>query len=147
MEKTKFAALIATPSRSTGAGQARPGLNIFADISQEDFSRDYTCHDIVDDRRTAPPVKLRRGRTLPLPLTVNWRTTSCRGRPCIGPVKFQGTCGSCWAFAAPGALESHNTIREVRANNNTDPALQLSEQELVDCDKKSTGCEGPSTTS
>ncbi len=44
----------------------------------------------------------------------------------ITPVKDQGNCGSCWAFAAVAALES----LALKARK---PAPDLSEQQLVDC--------------
>jgi len=43
------------------------------------------------------------------------------------PVKQQGGCGSCWAFAANSALEGY-----VARKNNATP-VRLSEQHLVDC--------------
>ena len=42
------------------------------------------------------------------------------------PVKNQGSCGSCWAFAAIGITESAHLIR-------TGKTLDLSEQWLVSC--------------
>ena len=46
----------------------------------------------------------------------------------ITPVKNQGQCGSCWAFAAVGALES---VANLYFNEHVD--LDLSEQEMVSC--------------
>ena len=43
------------------------------------------------------------------------------------PVKDQGGCGSCWAFAANTALEG--TI----AKKTNSAAVRISEQQLVDC--------------
>jgi hypothetical protein len=43
------------------------------------------------------------------------------------PVKQQGNCGSCWAFAANTALEGYV------AKKNGTSAVRLSEQHLVDC--------------
>lgn len=45
----------------------------------------------------------------------------------MGPVKQQGNCGSCWAFAANSALEG-----AIAKKNGTSP-VRLSEQQLVDC--------------
>ena len=45
----------------------------------------------------------------------------------MGPVKQQGSCGSCWAFAANSALEGY-----VAKKNNAAP-VRMSEQHLVDC--------------
>jgi C1A family cysteine protease len=45
----------------------------------------------------------------------------------VGPVKDQGYCGSCWAFAATTQLEGAIAI----ANNQT--PVRQSEQQLVDC--------------
>ncbi|MCD6467905.1 MAG: PKD domain-containing protein, partial [Thermoplasmata archaeon] len=49
----------------------------------------------------------------------NWMTS----------VKNQGHCGSCWAFAADGALEAIINIK----NNNPDLDMDLSEQYLLSC--------------
>ena len=46
----------------------------------------------------------------------------------VHPVKDQGYCGSCWAFAAATVQESIQAIK-----NETD-VVRLSEQEGVDCD-------------
>ena len=55
----------------------------------------------------------------------------------VAPVKDQGQCGSCWAFSAIGAMESHYTLTSVKL-------AILSEQKLVDCagDYDNQGCNG-----
>ncbi|GFE53977.1 cysteine peptidase [Babesia ovis] len=53
----------------------------------------------------------------------------------VSPVKDQGMCGSCWAFAAVSAVESIFKIE-----NNMD--VRLSEQELVSCQLSCQGCNG-----
>jgi len=53
-----------------------------------------------------------------------------------GPVKNQGACGSCWAFAAIAAVE--NAYTRLKGNYTS-----FSEQYMVDCQiEKSNGCEG-----
>ena len=42
-----------------------------------------------------------------LPSHVDWRNISGSGRSALTPVKNQGACGSCWAFASVETLESH----------------------------------------
>jgi len=81
----------------------------------------------------------RRGGDLPLPVAWDWREKTCGDQLCLGPVKDQGNCGSCWAFAATGAMEAHHAI--IGARNKEKP-MQLSQQELVDCDPGSDKCAG-----
>lgn len=55
----------------------------------------------------------------------------------VTPVKTQGVCGSCWAFAALGAIESKNYI------TNPHQGLQsFSEQHLLDCNILGYSCYG-----
>uniref|UniRef100_A0A914R5P9 Uncharacterized protein n=1 Tax=Panagrolaimus davidi TaxID=227884 RepID=A0A914R5P9_9BILA len=63
----------------------------------------------------------------PVPTSLDYRT---RGK--VTPVKDQRRCGSCWAFTAVAAIESQYLLQY----NET---LDLSEQDLVDCYKKSCG--------
>lgn len=53
-------------------------------------------------------------------------------------VKNQGSCGSCWAFSAAAAFEARSQMAV--GEKNTDKLF--SEQELVDCEPQSDGCEG-----
>jgi len=62
--------------------------------------------------------------------TINWNNTEY-----LSPVKNQLSCGSCWAFSATSALESHMRINNYSVD-------RLSEQELVDCSKENFGCNG-----
>lgn len=52
------------------------------------------------------------------------------------PVKHQGACGSCWAFAAASVQEGMQAIQDKKA------PVRLSEQEGVDCVDRSFGCNG-----
>lgn len=54
----------------------------------------------------------------------------------VTPVKNQGMCGSCWAFAAVGSFESNLLLRGISAGEN------LSEQLVVSCDTYNLGCDG-----
>ena len=62
--------------------------------------------------------------------SMDWRTKGA-----VNPVKDQGQCGSCWAFSATASIEGHHFIQ-------TGTLLSLSEQEVVDCDTSSYGCNG-----
>ena len=63
---------------------------------------------------------------------INWRTL---GK--VSPVKNQGGCGSCWAFAAVLVEESKNAIKD-----GISPPVTLSEQQCVDCCYNRNGCSG-----
>jgi len=50
-------------------------------------------------------------------------------------VQNQGQCGSCWAFSAIAVAESRFAIKHKHL-------FKLAEQELVDCENDSHGCQG-----
>lgn len=60
------------------------------------------------------------------PASLDWRSN---GGDFVTPVRNQGGCGSCWAFAATAALESS----VLRAQNTPGIDLNLSEQVLISC--------------
>ncbi|MEN6440493.1 MAG: C1 family peptidase [Syntrophobacter sp.] len=64
--------------------------------------------------------------------TLDWRDSNF-----VTPVRDQGDCGSCWAFATTAALESQTAMK-------TSSLVDLSEQVLVSCGGKSSvgDCDG-----
>jgi C1A family cysteine protease len=65
-----------------------------------------------------------------LPASFDWRDAT--GLP---PIRNQGGCGSCWAFATVGPLECDIKIRD-------NDVVDLSEQWLVSCNHEGWGCAG-----
>jgi len=61
---------------------------------------------------------------------VDWRSKGA-----VNPIKNQGQCGSCWTFSAIAAFEGHHFQA-------TGKLQSFSEQEVVDCDTTSYGCNG-----
>lgn len=57
-----------------------------------------------------------------------------RGDKCMGAIKYQNSCGSCWTFAATAVLEFNNCVK-------TGSLSTLSEQQIVDCIGRD-GCQG-----
>lgn len=53
-------------------------------------------------------------------------------------VKDQGQCGSCWAFSAVAAVEGGFMVQQKKQKVDVD----FAEQQLVDCDPQSQGCNG-----
>ena len=57
------------------------------------------------------------------------------------PVRSQGDCGACWAFAAAYVVEA--SLRLKPSSASSQGAYSLSVQDLVDCDRQfDMGCEG-----
>ncbi|HEB60694.1 MAG TPA: hypothetical protein ENJ06_02615 [Phycisphaeraceae bacterium] len=69
-------------------------------------------------------------QTRDLPAAFDWRDQAT-----LPPVRNQGSCGSCWAFATVGPLECNIAIKDGVITN-------LSEQWLVSCNSDGYGCNG-----
>lgn len=101
--------------------------NQFSDMSTEEFNKRLG---------TIKPKMSKNGKKVKLsadnaPSAVDWREKNV-----VTPVKDQGSCGSCWAFSAVGALEGAYALAHGEL-------LTFSEQQLVDCSKNGNeGCNG-----
>ena len=111
------------------------GHNEFSDMSWEEFAPYYT--GVTDASKY-----LRRNKNVnhalsaqavkdAAPASIDWSKKNA-----VTPIKNQGQCGSCWAFSTTGSTEGAYAIASGKL-------VSLSEQMLVDCDKKSDqGCNG-----
>jgi cathepsin L len=122
---------VATHNRRFDMGLTtyRKGVNKFADLTYEEFSKLYTS-------KTMPIKKgirnLHVKSNAPRAGEVDWRNQGA-----VTDVKDQGQCGSCWSFSATGSLEGQWFL-------NKGQLLSLSEQNLVDCSGSygNQGCNG-----
>ncbi|XP_054803879.1 zingipain-2-like [Prosopis cineraria] len=110
--------------------QSRLGLNKFADLSPEEFKEVY-LHNINMPANTVM-AKFKKDDSCDhnVPDSLDWRK-----KKAVTPVKDQGDCESHWAFSVVGAIEGINAIH-------TNELIELSAQQLVDCDPASHGCAG-----
>ena len=116
------------------------GINSTSDLTDAEYKKTLGLKESKNGPPPRPPkpdtdstkLGVGRGRHLEEDMTINWVE---RGK--VHPVKNQGDwCGSCWAHAATTVQESMQAIK-------TDsPVVRLSEQEGIDCDKNSWGCDG-----
>jgi C1A family cysteine protease len=74
--------------------------------------------------------KLKADRGLLFPSYFDWRDSGI-----VTPVKSQGSCGSCWDFAATGAFEAN-----VKKHDGIE--YDLSEQQVLSCNIYESGCGG-----
>lgn len=111
------------------------GVNEFMDWTQEEFNEkmrlNENAYNLSSLKRTGHlGLKFRLNKQIVLPKSLDWRDEKIVSR-----VKNQGECGSCWAFSVTGVLES--ALARLTGN-----VVELSEQQLVDCDKSNYGCNG-----
>ena len=97
-------------------------INRYSDMSEEEFSTHLSGGaNYTDLMYKATLNKPEFAVYDSLPTNFDWREKAH-----LSPIRNQGACGSCWAFAAVGVTESLYAIFKNRT-------VVLSEQELVDC--------------
>jgi len=121
---------------NTGSHSYTVALNQFSDLSLEEFKKLYLRKKNAKQRNFA---RFEEGQNQKIPDSIDWSTNkNPLGKSIVNPVRSQGSCGSCWAFAAVSAIEGKC------AQNYSPLLLQLSEQELIDCSYQegNDGCQG-----
>lgn len=111
-------------------GSAKHGITQFSDLSQQEFADIFLTLDVSKIPVTNATLADEKPYTGPAGL-VDWTNKYTTA------VKNQGYCGSCWAFSASEQIES-DAIREIGWSKGT----WLSPEQLVDCDTRSSGCNG-----
>ncbi|XP_020215269.1 senescence-specific cysteine protease SAG39 [Cajanus cajan] len=107
------------------------GINQFADLTNEEFKATNKLKGRVLSKKFTSTFRYE--QLTQVPETLDWRQKGA-----VTPVKAQGVdCGDCWAFTVVAAVEGIIKLT-------TGKLIDLSEQELVDCDTKGAdhGCEG-----
>ena len=90
---------------------------------------------ILGKPKPAPADKRTLELAAQLPESFDWRNVN--GVSYVSPVRNQGGCGSCYAFAAMAMNEARLRIK----TNNTQQTI-FSTQDIVECSKYSQGCDG-----
>jgi len=112
-------------------GSAKYGPNKFSDLSADEFRKNFLSTKPWDlTRKPKRKIALKESQLRDVPDSFDWRDHGA-----VTPVKNQGYCGSCWAFSTTGNIEGQWAIRKGKL-------VDLSEQELVDCDIVDQGCNG-----
>nr|XP_018909848.1 PREDICTED: putative cysteine proteinase CG12163 [Bemisia tabaci] len=112
-------------------GTATYGVDQFSDMTADEFRQKMLTLNVDAYRKSATRVydgpELHKKKQ---PKNFSWVD---KGK--VTPVKNQGYCGSCWAFSAVGNMESLYAIKHNKMET-------FSEQQIVDCDTTSDGCNG-----
>jgi KDEL-tailed cysteine endopeptidase len=97
------------------------GVNQFTDLTPEEFKAQYVGGLKAEVGSYGCKSFSSSASGLTAPSAIDWRTKGA-----VNPVREQGQCGSCWAFATTANAESVWAI-------SSGQLLDLSEEFLVDC--------------
>jgi C1A family cysteine protease len=117
-------------SSYTSACSATFALNSLADLTEDEFKMrlGYKRSGSMMVRHVA---KLANAEMSAAPEAFDWCLTEGK----CTPVKDQGQCGSCWAFATTENVES---VWDIHGHG----LIDMAPQEIVDCDTEMDGCGG-----
>ncbi|CAI2370489.1 unnamed protein product [Moneuplotes crassus] len=149
--ETKFQEFLATYGQNYGTteeynyrlGVFKSNLESIAQMNAEDQGVEFAINEFAD--QTPEEFAVRFGFKQPVGTK---KSTATHVKALEGDnkdwsgmwesVKNQGACGSCWAFSAAATFEARYEL----AHGQTNTDALYSEQELVDCEPQSDGCEG-----
>ncbi|XP_022447138.1 cathepsin W isoform X2 [Delphinapterus leucas] len=112
-------------------GTAEFGVTPFSDLTEEEFGQLYGHQSVAGE---APSVSQKVGSEewgQSVPPTCDWRKKA----GIISSIRNQQNCNCCWAMAAAGNIEALWAIEYHQS-------LEVSVQELLDCDRCGNGCKG-----
>lgn len=104
--------------------------NIFNELTQEEFAKIYLHPINISSDISKFTRHVNEFSKDTFPESFDWRKKGVVNR-----IKYQGKCGSCWAFAAVSIIESIVAI-------NDGDLLVLSENQFIECDVFNDGCKG-----
>jgi C1A family cysteine protease len=107
------------------------GLNAFSAMTDAEFA------SVMFGLDTKAYLRAEKIDEVELPTDNLKETIDWSSKGAVQKVKNQGSCGSCWAFSAIGAIEGLSAVKKGKLED-------FSEQELVDCSKSygNHGCNG-----
>eukprot|EP01120_Amphizonella_sp_Union-15-10_P009130 TRINITY_DN33_c0_g1_i1.p1 TRINITY_DN33_c0_g1~~TRINITY_DN33_c0_g1_i1.p1 ORF type:complete len:336 (-),score=76.32 TRINITY_DN33_c0_g1_i1:51-1058(-) len=113
---------------------ARYGITKFSDMTPAEFKSKILMKNGIPAQKVVQPTDILAPKpNLAIPDFLDWRTHGA-----VTPVKNQEQCGSCWAFSVTENIESMWILAGKATANN----LNLSPQQIVDCDESDMGCNG-----
>merc|ERR1712112_572926 len=111
---------------AVGEHSWKMGVNQFADLTHDEFMAMQTLR-VPDMPKAKKPYQM---ESKVMASSVDWRDQGY-----VTAVKDQKQCGSCWAFGAVASMEAAHYEKH-------GSTLQMSEQQVVDCDTRDSGCNG-----